>query len=93
MKNEKGKKKYFLHVSLFDECRCSPTFASDKNNLVPKKKNDQKPSQRKSNLGFLLLFPDAPMRQKACQSITLINSQCPPIIPKPFNLGSFSFYG
>lgn len=32
-KNEK-EKKYFLHVSPYDECRYSPTSASNKNNLT-----------------------------------------------------------
>lgn len=54
-------KNYFLHVSLSDECKCSPTFVSKKIRLAPKEKVGQCSSQRNSNLGFFILFLDAPI--------------------------------
>lgn len=44
----------------------------------------QNNSQRKSNLGFILLCSDAPTIVRPCQSITIVHFQHPPIISKSF---------
>ena len=69
-KREKNKRNP-CSMYIFDECMYSLAFASNKNKLVPKGKFF-KPSQKKSNFDFLLLFSNAPTRPRPCQSITLI---------------------